>query len=44
VPLIYKGRGHKVGRFKGEERLVVRRYLMFLSKEEYKVAANALFY
>jgi hypothetical protein len=42
--LIYRGGGHKVGRFKGEERLVVGRHSMFLSKEEHRVAIGALFY
>jgi hypothetical protein len=42
--LIHRGGGHKVGRFKGEERLVVGRHSTFLSKEEHKVAASALFY
>jgi hypothetical protein len=42
--LIYKGGGHEVGRFKGEERLVVVRYSTFLSREEYRVAIGALFY
>jgi hypothetical protein len=42
--LIYRGGRCKVGRFKGEERLVVGRHLTFLSREEYGVAIGALFY
>jgi hypothetical protein len=38
------GGGHKVGRFKGEEKLIVRRHSTFLSREEHGVAAGALFY
>jgi hypothetical protein len=33
-----------VGRFKGEEGLVVGRHSTFLSREEHGVAAGALFY
>jgi hypothetical protein len=44
VPLIHRGRRHKVNKFKGEEKLVVGKHLMFLSREEHKVAASALFY
>jgi len=42
--LIHRGGGHEVGRFKGEERLVVGRHSTFLFKEEHGVAAGALFY
>jgi hypothetical protein len=41
--LIHRRGGHKVGRFEGEERLVVRRHSTFLSKKEHRVAASALF-
>jgi hypothetical protein len=42
-PSIHRG-GREVGRFEGEKRLVVGRHLMFLSKEEHRVAASLLFY
>jgi len=38
------GGGREVGRFEGEERLVVGRDSMFLSREEHGVAAGALLY
>jgi hypothetical protein len=41
--LIYRGGGCEVGRFKAKG-LVVGRHLAFLSREEHKVAASALFY
>jgi hypothetical protein len=44
APSIHGGGGHEVGRFKGEERLVVGRHSTFLSREEYGVAIGALFY
>jgi hypothetical protein len=37
-------RGPKVGRFNGEEGLVVGRHSTFLSREEHRVAAGSLFY
>jgi hypothetical protein len=42
--LIHRGGGREVGRFKGEERLVVGRHSTFLSREEHGVAIGALFY
>jgi hypothetical protein len=42
--LIHRGGGHEVGRFKGEERLVVGRHSTFLSREEHRVATGTLFY
>jgi hypothetical protein len=43
APSIYRGGGRKVGRFK-RERLVMGRHSTLLSREEYGVAASALFY
>jgi hypothetical protein len=40
---IHEGGGRKVGKFEGEERLVMRSHSTFLSREEHKVAAGALF-
>jgi hypothetical protein len=42
--LIHRGGGREVGRFKGEEGLVVGGHSTFLSREEHRVAAGALFY
>ena len=42
--MIHRRGGREVGRFKGEERLVVGRHSTFLSREEHRVAAGALFY
>jgi hypothetical protein len=42
--LIHRGGGREVSRFKGEEGLVVRRHLTFLSREEHRVVVGALFY
>ena len=44
MPSIHGGRGREVGRFEGEERLVVGRHSTFLSREEHEVAIGALFY
>jgi hypothetical protein len=44
APSIHRGGGRKVGRFKGEEGLVVGGHSTFLSREEHGVAAGALFY
>jgi hypothetical protein len=44
APSIHRGGGREVGRFEGEERLVVGRHSMFLSKEEHRVTVSALFY
>jgi hypothetical protein len=44
APSIYRRGRYEVGRFKGEERLVVGRHSTFLSREEYRVAAGILFY
>jgi hypothetical protein len=44
APSIHGGGGREVGRFKGEERLVVGRHSTFLSREEHRVATSALFY
>jgi hypothetical protein len=38
------GGGREVGRFKGGEGLVVGRHSAFLSREEHRVVAGALFY
>jgi hypothetical protein len=42
APSIHRGR--EVGRFEGEERLVVGRHSTFLSREEHRVAVGVLFY
>jgi hypothetical protein len=44
APSIHREEGRKVGRFKGEERLVVGRHSTFLSRGEHKVTVGALFY
>ena len=44
APSIHRGGGREVGRFEGEEGLVVGRHSTFLSREEHGVAAGALFY
>jgi hypothetical protein len=44
APSIHGGGGREVGRFKGEERLIVGRHSTFLSREEHRVAVGALFY
>ena len=43
APSIHRGGGREVGRFKAEG-LVVGRHSAFLSREEHRVAAGALFY
>jgi hypothetical protein len=43
VPSIHRGGGREAGGFEGEEMLVVGRHSTFLSKEEYVVAAGAIF-
>jgi hypothetical protein len=42
--LIHREGGREVGRFKGEEGLVVGGHSTFLSREEHGIAAGALFY
>ncbi len=44
MPSIHRGGGCEVGKFKGEERLVIGRHSTFLSGEEYRVTTGALFY
>jgi len=44
APSIHRGGGREVGRFEGEERLVMGRHSTFLSREEHGVAAGVLFY
>jgi hypothetical protein len=43
APSIHRG-GREVGRFEGEERLVVGRHSTILFREEHRVDAGALFY
>jgi hypothetical protein len=42
--LIHRGGRYKVGRFEGEERLVIGRHSTFFSREEHRVVASVLFY
>jgi hypothetical protein len=44
APSIHRGGGREVGRFEGEEGLVVGGHSTFLSREEHGVAIGALFY
>jgi hypothetical protein len=44
APSIHRGGRREVGRFEGEEGLVVGRHSTFLSRKEHGVATGALFY